>query len=155
MNSIDLTQNSDPLDTILRPLIIINTALPRLKIQTSAHFNTKSVILNTSTQPTSAKNRNIELTPHQLVNFVRQFNSRNSQQATNVLTPFYLQAASTPTLLFVVRQNTQLIYLYLGCSVSMEQSLRPFNGNDLTYTTDFSNAITANMVLTAGKNQKR
>ena len=36
----------------------------------------------------------------------------------------------------------------------MQQSLRPFNGTDPTYTTeDFSNDITANMVMTAGPEQ--
>ena len=36
----------------------------------------------------------------------------------------------------------------------MQQSLRPFDGTDPTYTTeDFLNAITANMVMTAGPEQ--
>ena len=42
------------------------------------------------------------------------------------------------------------MYPYLGGSVAMQQSLSPFDGTDPTYTTeDFSNAITANMVMTA------
>ena len=46
------------------------------------------------------------------------------------------------------------MYPYLGGSVPMQQSLRPFDGNDPTYTTeDFLNAITANMVMTAGPEQ--
>ena len=33
----------------------------------------------------------------------------------------------------------------------MQQSLRPFDGSDPTYTTeDFLNAITANMIMTVG-----
>ena len=36
----------------------------------------------------------------------------------------------------------------------MQQSLRPFEGNDSLHTTDdFLNAITANMVMTAGLEQ--
>ena len=36
----------------------------------------------------------------------------------------------------------------------MQQSLRPFDGTDPTYTTkDFLNAITADMVMTAGPEQ--
>ena len=36
----------------------------------------------------------------------------------------------------------------------MQQSLRPFDGTDSTYTTeDFLNAITANMLMTAGPEQ--
>ena len=36
----------------------------------------------------------------------------------------------------------------------MQQSLRPFDGTDPTYTTeDFLNAITANMVVAAGPEQ--
>ena len=36
----------------------------------------------------------------------------------------------------------------------MQQSLRPFDGTDPTYTTEgFLNAITANMVMTAGPEQ--
>ena len=54
----------------------------------------------------------------------------------------------------VVRANTQMMYLYLGRSVPMQQSLRPFDCTDPTYTTeDFLNAITANMVMTAGPEQ--
>ena len=47
-----------------------------------------------------------------------------------------------------------MMYPYLGGSVPMQQSLRPFDGTDPTYTTEnFLNAITANMVLTAGPEQ--
>ena len=36
----------------------------------------------------------------------------------------------------------------------MQQSIRPFDGNEPTYTAeDFLNAITANMVMTAGPEQ--
>ena len=36
----------------------------------------------------------------------------------------------------------------------MQQSLRPFDGNDSTYTAEvFTNTITANMVMTAGPKQ--
>ena len=46
------------------------------------------------------------------------------------------------------------MYPYLGSSVPIQQSLRPFDGTDPTYTTeDFLNAITANMVMTAGPEQ--
>ena len=54
----------------------------------------------------------------------------------------------------VVRRNTKMMYPYMGGSVPMQQSLRPFDGTDNTYTTeDFLNAITANMVMTAGPEQ--
>ena len=44
-----------------------------------------------------------------------------------------------------------MIYPY---SVPMQQSLRPFDGTDPTYTTgDFLDAITANMVMKAGPEQ--
>ena len=47
-----------------------------------------------------------------------------------------------------------MMYPYLGGSVAMQQSLRPLNGTDPTYTTeDFLNAITANMAMTAGTAQ--
>ena len=43
-----------------------------------------------------------------------------------------------------------MIYAYLGGSVPMQQSLRPFDGTDPTYTTeDFLKAITANIIMTA------
>ena len=76
-------------------------------------------------------------------------NSQNAQQNTNAPTPF-LQAVSTQTPSPVVRRNNQMMYPYLGGNVPMQQSLRPFDGTDSTYTTeDFLNAITANMVMTA------
>ena len=47
-----------------------------------------------------------------------------------------------------------MMYPYLGGSVPMQQSLRPFDGTDPTYTTeDFLTAITANIVITAGPEQ--
>ena len=47
-----------------------------------------------------------------------------------------------------------MMYPYLGGSVPMQQSLRPFDGTDPTYTTEgFLNAIRANMVITAGPEQ--
>ena len=46
------------------------------------------------------------------------------------------------------------MYPNLGGSVPMQQSLRPFDGTDPTYTTeDFINAITANMVMTEVQEQ--
>ena len=55
----------------------MNTPLPRLQRQSSVHFNTERVILNKSTQPTLRNNQNIQITPQQLVNLVRQPNSQN------------------------------------------------------------------------------
>ena len=47
-----------------------------------------------------------------------------------------------------------MMYPYLGGSVPMQQSLRPFDGADPTCKTeDFLNAITTNMVMTAGPEQ--
>ena len=47
-----------------------------------------------------------------------------------------------------------MMYPYLGGTVPMQQSLRPLDGSDPFYTTgDFLNAITANMVMTAGPEQ--
>ena len=47
-----------------------------------------------------------------------------------------------------------MMYPYLGGSVPMQESVRPFDGTDPTYTTeDFLNTITANMVMTAGPEQ--
>ena len=46
------------------------------------------------------------------------------------------------------------MYPYLGGSVPIQQSLRPCDGTEPNYTTeDFSNAITSNMVMTAGPEQ--
>ena len=82
------------------------------------------------------------------MNIVTQLNSHNTQQNTNAPTLYYFQAASLQTPSPVVRRNTQIKYPYLGGSVPMQQSLRPFDGTDPTYTTeDFLNAITANMVM--------
>ena len=154
VNTTELTQNSNPLNTTIPPLPNVNTPLPRLHRQNSVHFNTQPIILNNSTQPTQGANQNIQITPQQLVNIVRQIHSKNAQQNTNVPTPYYLHAAPTQMPLPVVRRNTPMMYPYLGGSVPMQQSLRPFEGTDLTYTTeDFLNAITANEVMTAGPEQ--
>ena len=154
VNSTELTQNSDPLNTNLPTLPNLNTPLQRLRRQNSVHFNTEPIILNNSTQSTLTTNQYIQKTPHQFVNIVRQLNSQSTQQTTNAPTPYYLQAASTQTPSLVVRRNTQIMYPYLGSLVPMQQSLRPFDGTDPTYTTeDFLNAITANMVMTAGPEQ--
>ena len=80
VNSTELIQNSDPLNTTLPVLPILNKPLPRLQRQNSVHFNTEPVILNTSTQPAPSNNQNIQLAPQQLVNSVRQFNSQTTQQ---------------------------------------------------------------------------
>ena len=150
MNSTELTQKSNPLNTTIPLLPNVNTPLLRLHRQNSVHFNTEPIILINSTQPTQGTNHSI----HQLVNIVRQINSQNTQQSTNAPTPYYLQEASTQTPSPVDRRNTQMMYPYLGGSVLMQQSLRPFDGTDPTYTTeDFLYAITANMVMTAGPEQ--
>ena len=106
MNSTELTQNSDPINTTLPRLSNINTPLPRLQRQDFVHFNTEPIIINNSTQPTLTNNQNIQITPQQLVNLVRQLNSQNNQQSTNTPTPYYLQAASTQTPAPVVCRNT-------------------------------------------------
>ena len=97
VNLTELTQNSDPLNTTLPTLPNIDTPLPRLQRQNFAHFSTKPILLNNSAQPTPSSNQNIQVTPQQLVNLVRQINSQNNQQPTNAPTPYYLQAASTQT----------------------------------------------------------
>ena len=149
-----MTKNSNPLVTTIPILPIVNNTLPRLHRQNSVHFNIESIILNNSNQPTQGTNQNIQITPQQLVKIVRQINSQNSQQSTNAPTPYYLQAPSTQTPSPVVRKNTQMMYPYIGGWVPMQQSLRPFDGTEPTYTTeDFLNAITANMVMTAGPEQ--
>ena len=148
VNSTELTQNSNPLNTTISPLPNINTPLQRLNRQNSVHFNTEPIILNNSTQPTQGTNQTLQITPQQLVNIVRQINSQNAQRSTNVPTPYYSQAASTQMPSTVVRRNTQMMYPYLGGSVPMQ------HGSDPTYTTeDFLNAITAKMVMTAGPEQ--
>ena len=154
VNSTEWTQNLNPINTTMPPLPNVNTPLPRLHRQNAVHFNIQTIILNNSTQPTPGVNQNIQITPQQLVNIVRQINSQNTQQSTNVPTPYYLQAASTQTPSPVVRRKTPMMYPYLGGSVPMQPSLRPFDGTDPTYTTeDFLNAITANKVMTAGPEQ--
>ena len=110
VNSTELTQNSDPLNRTIPTLPNVNTSLPRLHRQNSVHFNTEPIILNNSTQPTHGTNQNIQITPQQLVNIVRQLNSQNTQQNTNAPTTYYLQAASIHTPSPVVRRNTQMMY---------------------------------------------
>ena len=84
------------------------------------------------------------------MNLVRQLNSHNDQQITNAPTPYNLREASTQTPSPEVRLNSQMMYPYLGGSVPMQLSLRPFDGTDSTYTTqDLLIAITANMVMTS------
>ena len=152
--SMELTQNTDPLNSTMPILPNVNTPLPRLRRQNSVHFNTEPNILNNSTQPTHGTNENVQIAPQQLLNIARQLNSQNTQQDTNRPTLYCLKAASTQTPSPVVRRNTQMMYPYLDGSVSMQQSLRPFDGTDPNYTTeDFLNAITANMVKTAGPKQ--
>ena len=130
------------------------TPLTRLHRQNSEHFNTQPIVLNNSTQPTQGANQNIQITPQQLVKIVRQLNSQNTQQSTNVPTLYYLQQASTQTPSPVVRRNTPMMYPYLGGLVPTQQSLRPFDSTDPAYTTEnFLNAITANIVMTAGPEQ--
>ena len=135
VNSTELTQNSDPLNTTLPNLPIVNTPLPRLQRQHSLHFNTEFVVLNISKQSTLTSYQIIEMNPQQLVNLVRQLNSQNTQQITNAPTPYYLQAASTQTPSTVVRRNTQTMYLYFGGSVPMQQCLRSFDSTGPIYTT--------------------
>ena len=105
MISTELIANSDPSNTTLPTLPNINTPLPRLQRRNFVHYNTEPIILNNSTQPTSLNNQNIQITPQHLVNSVRQLNSQNNQQHTNVSTPYYLQAAYTQTPSLVVRRN--------------------------------------------------
>ena len=45
VNSSELTQNSDPLNTILHTLPNVNTPLPRLRRQNSVNFNTEPIFL--------------------------------------------------------------------------------------------------------------
>ena len=154
VNSNKLAHNSDPLNSTPPTLPNTNTPLPHRQRQKLVQFNTEHVLLNNSTQSTPTTGHNIQITPKKLVNLVRQLNSQNNQQSTKAHTPYYLQAASTKTLSPVVRRNTQLMYPYLGGSVPIQHSLRPCDGTDPTYTTeDFLNAITANMVMTAGPEQ--
>ena len=135
INSTELTQNSDTLNTTIPPLPNVNTPLPRLNKQNSVHSNTQPVIRNNSTQPTKGANQNIQITPQQFLNIVRQLNAQNVNQITNAPTPYCLPAASTQTPSPVVRRNAPMMYPYLGGSVPMQQSLRPFDGTDPTYTT--------------------
>ena len=67
--------------------------IPLLQRKNSVHIDTELVIFNTFTQQSSANNQN-SIT-QQLVNFVRQFSSKNVQQPTNAPTPYYLKAVST------------------------------------------------------------
>ena len=95
VNSTEWTQKSDPLNTTLPTLPNMNAPLPRLHRQNWVHFNTETIILYYSTQPTLTTNQNIQITPEQFVDNVRQLNSQSTQQTTNAPTPYYLQAAST------------------------------------------------------------
>ena len=135
LNSTELSQNSDPLNTTLPILPNVNTPLPRLNRQKSVHFNTELIILINSTQPSHGVYQNVQITRQQLVIIVRQLHSQNTQQNTNAPTSFYLQAASTQTP-SLVRRNTQMMYPYLGGSVPMQQSLRPFDGTDPPFTSE-------------------
>ena len=95
VNSTELTQNLDPLNTTIPILPNINTPLPLLLRQNSAQFNTEPIILISSTQPTQGTNQIIQITPQQLVNDVRQLNSQNTQQNTNAPTPYYYSDSGT------------------------------------------------------------
>ena len=106
MNSIELTQNSNPLNTIIPPLPNVTTSLQRLHRQNSVHFNAVPIILNKSTQLTQGTNQSIQTTLQQLMNNVRQINSQNTQKSTNAPTPYYLRAASTQTPSPVIRRNS-------------------------------------------------
>ena len=75
VNSTELTQNFDAINTTLPLLSNINLRLLLLQRRNSVHFKTEPVILNTSAQSSSTNNQNMQLTPQQLVNFVRQLNS--------------------------------------------------------------------------------
>ena len=53
VNSTELTQNSDPLNSTLSTLPNINTPLPRVQRQNFVHFNAEPIILNNSLFPTN------------------------------------------------------------------------------------------------------
>ena len=154
VNSNEMTQNSDLLNTTLPTLPNVNTPLPRLNRQNSVYFNTEQIFLNDSIQPTPATNQIIQITPQKLGTIVRRLNSQSTTQITNAPAPFYSQAASIQTPSPKFRRNAQKIYPYVGGPVPMQQSLRPFDVTEPTYTIeDFLRAITANMVMTAGPEQ--
>ena len=67
-HSTEQTHGSDQLNTTLT-IFSYDTTLPRLKRQSSIHFNTKPVILNTSTQPSSTTHQNVRLSQQQVSNF--------------------------------------------------------------------------------------
>ena len=92
-----MTQKLDSLNTTLTLLPNTNTPLPRLQIKYWVHFNIEPVTLNISIETITINNPIIQLTPQQLVNFVRQFNSENNQQPTIAHNFYYLQTASTQT----------------------------------------------------------
>ena len=56
VNSTELTQNSDWLNTTFPPLPNVNTPLPQLYTRNSVHFNTQPLISNNSPQPTQGPN---------------------------------------------------------------------------------------------------
>ena len=62
VNSTELTQNSDPLNTTLPQLPNVNTPLPRLNRQNSVHFSTEPTIQNNSTQPLPVAYQNFQIT---------------------------------------------------------------------------------------------
>ena len=74
LNSTELTQIPDPLNTTIPILPNINLLLRRLHSKSSVHLNTEPIMLNNSTQPSQGSNQNIQITPQRLVIIVRQFN---------------------------------------------------------------------------------
>ena len=92
VNSTELTQNSNPLNITIPPLPKVNTPLPRPHRQNSVHFNTQHIILNNSTQPTQGAIQNIQITPQQLVNIVRQITHKmHNKVQTNQPLDIYKQ----------------------------------------------------------------
>ena len=89
VNSTELTENSNPLNTNMPILPNVKTHLPRLHRENSIHYNTEPIIINNETQPTQGTNQNIQITPKQLVKIVRQRNSQSAQQSTNRLLIIY------------------------------------------------------------------
>ena len=65
INSSEITESSEQLNTNFPILPNVYTQIPRLRRQNSVHFNTERVISNTSAQHFSTKNQNIQLTPQQ------------------------------------------------------------------------------------------
>ena len=89
VNSTELTQNSNPLNTTIPPLPNVNTLLPGLHRQNSVHFNTEpNNFLKNSTKPTQGANQSTLITPQQLVNILRQINFESTQQSINASTRY-------------------------------------------------------------------